>query len=164
MWESTQWVRIPAEEFERKQIYHGDLGGRFAYFRCEQALPENARLTVHITAVSRYRLWVNSQPVLSGPCKGDLNRQYCETVELTEYLRAGKNVFAVQVLYNDPDMVRNQTDERAAIYGVAGAGSCHALALDGEIKNADGRIIGSITTGQADWRVWLDGSFYLKST
>lgn len=164
MWESAQWIRIPPDELKQKQIYHGDLGGRFAYFRCEQVLPENARLTACVTAVSRYRLWVNGQAVLSGPCKGDLNRQYYETVELTPYLRAGKNVFAVQVLYNDPDMARDQTDERAAIYGVVGAGSCHALAMDGEIKDKDGNIIGTITTGQADWRVWLDNTFYLKST
>ncbi len=164
MWESAQWIRIPPEELKQKQIYHGDLGGRFAYFRCEQALPEKAHLTVCLTAVSRYRLWVNEQPVLSGPCKGDLNRQYYETVELTPYLRAGKNVFAVQALYNDPDIARDQTDERAAIYGVVGAGSCHALAMEGTIKNKDGNAIGSITTGQADWRVWLDNTFYLKST
>ena len=164
MWETAQWIRIPPDELEQKHIYHGDLGGRFAYFRCEQVLPEDARLTACITAVSRYRLWVNGQPVLSGPCKGDLSRQYYETVELTPYLRAGKNVFAVQVLYNDPDMARDQTDERAALYGVVGAGSCHALAMDGEIKDKDGKIIGTITTGQAGWRVWLDNTFYLKST
>ena len=164
MWESAQWIRIPPDELKQKQIYHGDLGGRFAYFRCEQALPEKARLTVCLTAVSRYRLWVNEQPVLSGPCKGDLNRQYYETVELTPYLRAGKNVFAVQVLFNDPDVARDQTDERAAIYGVVGAGNCHSLAMEGSIFDGDGEIIGSVTTGQADWRVWLDSSFYLKST
>ena len=154
MWESAQWIRIPPDELKQKQIYHGDLGGRFAYFRCEQALPEKAHLTVCLTAVSRYRLWVNEQPVLSGPCKGDLNRQYYETVELTPYLRAGKNVFAVQVLFNDPDVARDQTDERAAIYGVVGAGNCHSLAMEGSIFDGDGEIIGSVTTAQAcAWRV-----------
>ena len=164
MREQTQWIRIPQEELARKQIFHGDLGGRFAYFRCEQTLPANARLTACITAVSRYRLWVNGTPVLSGPCKGDLNRQYYETVELTPYLCAGKNVFAVQVLFNDPDIARDQMDTRAAINGVVGAGNCHALAVDGEITNADGEIVGSITTGQADWKVWLDHTFFLQST
>ncbi len=163
MWESAQWIRIPPDELIQKQIYHGDLGGRFAYFRCEQSLPENARLTACITAVSRYRLWVNEQPVLSGPCKGDLNRQYYETVELTPYLQAGKNVFAVQVLYNDPDIARDQTDERAAIYSVVGAGNCHALAVEGKITDGYGKSIGSVSTGRADWRVWQDSSFYLKS-
>ena len=164
MWETAQWIRLPPGELKQKQVYHGDLGGRFAYFRCEQILPEGALLTARITAVSRYRLWVNGRPVLSGPCKGDMNRQYYETVELTPCLRTGKNVFAVQVLYNDPDIARDQTDERAAIYGVVGAGSGHALAVDGAIMDTEGQVIGSITTGQADWKVWLDHTFYLRST
>ncbi len=164
MREQVQWIRIPREELINKQIVHGDLGGRFAYFRCEQTLPEDACLTVCITAVSRYRLWVNGTPVLSGPCKGDLNRQYYETLELTSYLRAGKNVFTVQVLYNDPDLARDQTDTRAAIYGVVGTGNCHALALDGQITNSGGQIISDLTTGHADWYVWLDNTFCLKST
>lgn len=164
MWKSAQWIRIPPGELEHKRVYHGDLGGRFAYFRCEQELPGDAHLTACITAVSRYRLWVNGQSVLSGPCKGDLNRQYYETVDLTPCLRPGKNIFAVQVLFNDPDIARDQTDTRAAIYGVVGAGNCHALAISGDITDADGQCIGSVTTGQADWRVWLDNTFYLKST
>ena len=163
MREQTQWIRIPQEEMARKQIFHGDLGGRFAYFRCEQVLPADARLTACITAVSRYRLWVNEVPVLSGPCKGDCNRQYYETVELTPYLRAGKNVFAVQVLFNDPDIAKDQTDTRAAIYGVVGAGNCHALAVDGQITDAGGQTVGAVTTGQAPWKVWLDNTFYLRS-
>ena len=96
MWNEVQWIKIPDMELRDKQILHGDLGGRFAYFRLEQELPTDARLTARITAVSRYRLWVNDQAVLSGSCKGDLNRQYYETVSLTPYLHAGKNVFAVQ--------------------------------------------------------------------
>ena len=104
MWNEVQWIKIPDMELRNKQILHGDLGGRFAYFRLEQELPADARLTARITAVSRYRLWVNDQAVLSGSCKGDLNRQYYETVSLTPYLHAGKNVFAVQVLYNDPTL------------------------------------------------------------
>ena len=164
MWRSAQWIRIPPEELEHKRVYHGDLGGRFACFRCEQALPRDAHLTICITAVSRYRLWVNGQSVLSGPCKGDLNRQYYETVELTPYLREGENIFAVQVLFNDPDIAKDQTDTRAAIYGVVGAGNGHALAIEGDITAPNGQSIGSITTGRADWRVWLDNTFYLKST
>ena len=164
MWNEVQWIKIPDMELRNKQILHGDLGGRFAYFRLEQELLTDARLTARITAVSRYRLWVNDQAVLSGSCKGDLNRQYYETVSLTPYLHAGKNVFAVQVLYNDPDIARDQTDERAAIYGVVGAGNCHALAIDGDITDAFGRVIGTISTGKALWRVWLDHTFYLKSS
>lgn len=84
MWQNARWLKVPMEEIKRKEIYHGDMTGRFAYFRCEMELPEKAQLTVDISASSRYRLWVNGSPVLSGPCKGDERRQYYETVELTE--------------------------------------------------------------------------------
>lgn len=164
MWEKAQWIRVPAEELEQKRIFHGDAGGRFAYFRCEQELPAGAELTAVITAVTRYRLWLNGKAVLSGPCKGDLNRQYCETVDLTPCLRPGRNVFAAQVLYNDPDIVNGQTEERAAIYGVVGAGRCHALAMEGKIRDTEGRKVGTVTTGEASWKVWLDSSFCLHST
>lgn len=164
MWKDIQWLRLPKEELQDKQIIHGDLGGRFAYFRCEKELPLGARLTAAITAVSRYRLWVNGVPVLSGPCKGDMNRQYYETVELTDYLQAGRNVFAVQVLYQEPDMARDQTDECAAIYGVVGAGGGHALAICGDVLGLDGGIVDTISTGKAVWRVWLDHTNYLRSS
>lgn len=103
MWKQARWLKVPMEEIQRKKIYHGDMTGRFAYFRCEMEVPEGARLTADISASSRYRLWVNGKPALSGPCKGDERRQYYETVELTELLIPGRNVFCAQVLYNDPN-------------------------------------------------------------
>lgn len=38
MWNEVQWIKIPDMELRNKQILHGDLGGRFAYFRLEQEL------------------------------------------------------------------------------------------------------------------------------
>lgn len=163
MWKHAKWLGIPRQEIEEKKIVHGDLGGRFAYCRCETTLPAASTLTLDITANSRYRLWINARPVLSGPCKGDRNRQYYETVDVSDYLREGKNVFCAQVLYNDPDVVERQIDERAAIYGVVGRQCGHRLAIEGDAKNAAGETVGTVTTGLADWRVWLDNSFFLKS-
>ena len=120
MWKNAKWLALPFAELEDKKIYHGDLTGRFAYFRCEKQLPPNCTLTLDITANSRYRLWINAVPVLSGPCKGDRFRQYYETVDVTPWLRAGANIFCVQVLYNDPDAVEHETAQRAAICGVVG--------------------------------------------
>ena len=164
MWNRAKWLKVPQHEIEKKKIYHGDMTGRFAYFRCEKELPDHVSVLVDISANSRYRLWVNETPVLSGPCKGDLHRQYYETVDLTPYLRSGKNVFCAQVLYSDPDVAERQTDERAAIYGVISHRIGHRFALEGEILNTDGNAIDSITTGDAEWRVYLDDSFYLKSS
>lgn len=164
MWQNAKWLKVPMEEIQRKRIYHGDMTGRFAYFRCEMELQEKVRLTVDISASSRYRLWVNNRPVLSGPCKGDDRRQYYETVELTELLLPGRNVFCAQVLYNDPNTAEIQTEERAAIYGVMGVTAGHRLAVEGDVCKEDGTVAGTLTTGKADWRVWLDNSFYLKSS
>jgi len=163
MWEKAEWLTLPKDEIAEKGIYHGDMTGRFAYFRCELDLPEAARLTADLTASSRYRLWVNGKSVLSGPCKGDMHRQYYETVELTGWLVPGKNVFCAQVLYCDPDTAEIQTDERASIYGVISPRAGHRFAMEGDIRDESGAVIASVTTGKADWRVWLDGSFYLKS-
>ena len=164
MWKDASWLKLPEEEIREKEIFEGDMTGRFAYFRCEVTLPEGASLTADISANSRYRLWVNEKPVLSGPCKGDRFRQYYETADLTEYLTEGRNVFCAAVLYSDPMSVERQVDERAAIYGVIGQSCGHRFAMEGDVYDADGDVVGSVTTGKADWRVSLDGSFHLIST
>lgn len=163
MWDEVMWVGVPKEEIRRCNILEGDMTGRFAYFRCEVKAEENSSLTLNLAAGSKYRLWVNEQPVLSGPCKGDLVHCYFDTVDVSEYIREGKNVLAVQVLYQDPFSAVKQTDERAAIFGVATPGGGHRLAIEGNVKNAEGQTTAAVTTGKADWKVWLDGSFYLKS-
>lgn len=164
MWSKAKWLKIPREEIERKKICHGDMTGRFAYFRCDLTLPEHASAQAEITANSRYRLWVNGEPVLSGPCKGDQHRQYYETVELTQYLRPGKNVLCAQVLYCDPNTAEIQTDERASIYGVIGQSCGHRFAMEADFLDGSDLVIASATTGTADWRVYLENSFFLKST
>lgn len=164
MWKNAMWLGIPKSELVKWNILEGDLTGRFAYYRCEIELKEAAELTIDISANSRYRLWINEIPVLSGPCKGDLYRHYYETMDVSKYLKTGRNIFAVQVLYSNAYTAIRQTDERAGIFGVLTPGGGHRLAVEGEICNCQsGKVMESITTGLADWRVWLDGSFYLKS-
>lgn len=74
---------------------------KLVYFRRSFQVPDGIRprLIVHITADSRYRLFVNGTPVAVGPCKGDAHVQYYETVDVTPYLKVGENVLAVQVLH-----------------------------------------------------------------
>lgn len=60
-------------------------------------LPEKARLFV--SADSRYKLYVNNRLAEVGPCKGDGEIWYYDTLELAAYMKTGKNVIAVEVLY-----------------------------------------------------------------
>lgn len=58
--------------------------------------PETAQLKV--SADSRYKLYANGELVEVGPCKGDSEVWYYDTLELVSYLHTGKNVIAVEVL------------------------------------------------------------------
>lgn len=73
---------------------------KLVYFRRTFELEESvkANLIVHITADSRYRLYLNGQSVSVGPCKGDRHTQYYESVDVSQFLVHGKNVLAVKVL------------------------------------------------------------------
>lgn len=159
MWKEACWVGLPLSEMDRWPILANDLTGRFAYYRIGFNCSDGSTLSVDITANSRYRLWVNGMPVQSGPCKGDLSRHYYDTVNLTEYLCTGENAVAVQVLYNEG--TAPQYSERGGIVSVCTPGGGHRLAVEGAVYDDDGKFIADITTGRADWKVYLDGAFHL---
>lgn len=168
------WLGVHRSEIERWQILDGDMTGRFAYFRCDFTIPEmlsselsegSIRAPISVTANSRYRLWINAEPVLSGPAKGDVQRHFYEDIDISSHLKVGKNILAVQVLYNDPESAKDQLQERSAIFGVLTPRGGHRLAVEGSvIRGTDNTVITPLTTGSATWQVWLDGSHYLKST
>lgn len=159
MWKDAYWIGLPQSEMKRWPILGNDLTGRFAYYRIDFTCSVGSELSVDITANSRYRLWINGVPVQSGPCKGDLTRHYYDTVTLTPHLRTGKNVIAVQVLFNES--TSPQYSERGGIVSVYTPGGGHRLAVEGAVYDGDGKLIADISTGTADWRVYLDGAFYL---
>ena len=115
MWKNAKWIGLPAEEIREKKIYQGDMNGRFVYFRHtfvldgnvlnEEAAAGGAKLLLDVSANSRYRLWINGTAVQSGPCRGDRYRHYYETIDVSEYLRPGKNVLAAQVLLCDRSFI-----------------------------------------------------------
>ena len=98
MWKEAVWLGVPQQELINQKIYEGDANGRFVYYRLSFFLQETGDLTATISANSRYRLWVNGQPVLSGPCRSSGFVRYFDTVELGPYLQPGQNVIAAQVL------------------------------------------------------------------
>ncbi|MCR2823874.1 hypothetical protein [Lederbergia panacisoli] len=70
------------------------------YFRRTfQLEDENCQLIVHVSADSRYRLFLNGQSICVGPLKGDNHTHYYETVNLSPYLKRGKNVLAAKVVH-----------------------------------------------------------------
>ncbi|WP_199200190.1 alpha-L-rhamnosidase-related protein [Adhaeribacter arboris] len=53
--------------------------------------------TIHISADNRYKLFVNEKLISLGPARGDLSHWNFETVDIANYLKAGKNIIAAQV-------------------------------------------------------------------
>lgn len=116
---------------------------------------ENCLLTVHVSADSRYRLFVNGISVGTGPCKGDANRQYFETYDVTYLLRPGKNIIAAKVLHygaGGPMTMSGPTSVWCSPWG--------AFILDGELTSASGETVEPLHTDQS-WKCKRDPSYAL---
>ncbi|OUS78515.1 hypothetical protein B1748_00090 [Paenibacillus sp. MY03] len=92
----AQWIWSESEDVRERSEEH-----EIVYFRrCfEVAEPAASRLVVHVSADSRYRLYLNGQSVSVGPCKGDRFTRYFETVDITDKLVEGMNVLAAKVVH-----------------------------------------------------------------
>ena len=60
--------------------------------------PAKAKLTVALSADSRYLFWCNGTFIGRGPAKGDVNHHFYDSFDLTPHLRKGRNVLAALVL------------------------------------------------------------------
>jgi alpha-L-rhamnosidase len=72
----------------------------FVVFHARRALDlaeRPGRFVVHVSADERYRLFVNGEPVSSGPQRSDVAHWRYDTVDLAPRLRAGRNVIAALV-------------------------------------------------------------------
>ena len=92
---SAQWIWIPN--------YHEEDNRPGRYFLFRKSFQWSARchlnkFLLHVSADSRYRLFVNGQRVSFGPCKGYGERWYYETVDIFPHLTEGANVISARVL------------------------------------------------------------------
>src|SRR5699024_3420721 len=79
------------------------------YFRKKFTFERPKSAKVHITADSRYKLWINGKMASFGPYKGTQHNQYYNTVDITEFLKSGENEFFAEVLQlaSDKDVMRH---------------------------------------------------------
>lgn len=76
----------------------------FVHFRKTFDLTEKpVRAVAHISADSRYKLYVNGHYVGRGPVRSDLVWQYYDEYDIAPYLRPGRNVIAALVHYYGQD-------------------------------------------------------------
>lgn len=138
---------------QRADMGHDPKRHEMVLFRRVFTVSEvKAELVVHITADSRYKLFCNGQPVSVGPCKGDQFTYYYETVDLSAYLRPGRNVLAAQVLhYKGGEPYQASTSGNASVWRSRAGG----LLLDGELRQTHSSV--PLHTDHY-WKAWRDES------
>lgn len=131
-------------------------GTGLIWFRRKFAVSDgDCRLVVHVSADSRYRLFVNGRSVGVGPCKGDADRQYFETYDVTQLLRPGMNMIAAKVLHygmGGPMTMSGPSSVWRSPWG--------GFILDGELASAEGETIELLHTDER-WRCKQDHSYAL---
>jgi alpha-L-rhamnosidase len=90
-----------SKEWKARWITHPDGPQRefgVFYFRKTFENPtHHPGFIIHVSADNRYRLFVNGTPVLEGPARGDLLHWRFESLDITKFVRPGKNVIAAVV-------------------------------------------------------------------
>jgi hypothetical protein len=100
--------------------------GKYVLFRKTFSLPQGDRpdqFIIHISADSRYRLFINEQSVSFGPCKSYPERWYFETVDIASFLIEGTNVVSARVLRYAPDYPGSSSIVRTVFPGFMVHGS-----------------------------------------
>ncbi|KAJ5926245.1 Six-hairpin glycosidase-like protein [Penicillium verrucosum] len=77
-----------------------DSAGAFVHFRKTITVTESISkpVHIHITADTKYKLYVNSDLVSVGPVKGDRHLWFYDELDIQPYLRLGANTISVRVL------------------------------------------------------------------
>lgn len=85
------WLWAAGRTFRYRRV-----ANTYAFLRSEIELPlAPASAVVRVTADSRYRLWVNGEPVARGPARGYPHSYPYDELDLAEHLRPGANVLGI---------------------------------------------------------------------
>ena len=117
-----------------------------SYFKTVFNLVEPAKKAIlRISANTRYILYVNGHELIHGPCKGDYWHQFCDTIDITTYLKTGANIVAAKVTAFPPFETNNEDMSNAGPFWAMTGNMGPMLIVHSELEGAD------ISTGRADW-------------
>lgn len=86
---NASWCSAPGSKGNGYEILH---------FRRIFELPEKPeKFAVNVSADNRFRLYVNGKSVAAGPARGDLEHWRYDTIDISPFLKKGKNVIAALV-------------------------------------------------------------------
>ncbi|KAL4795812.1 hypothetical protein BDV19DRAFT_378566 [Aspergillus venezuelensis] len=127
-----------------------NTAGRIVHFIRTISLPSQpSKALLHISADTRYKLFVNGVRVAVGPTKGSPAIWYYDTLDIAGYLEVGENTVAIDVIRYFNAVRGAMPFQRTAVPGLTVAGG---VELDG------GEIVDIGTEKVQDWTAWVDGS------
>jgi len=136
---NSQWITHPDIDKTAYGLIH------FRKVFDLESVPE--KFIVHVSGDNRYRLYVNGIEVCYGPQLGDMRHWRYETIDLSPFLRIGKNTIAAEVI--------NWGVERS--YGIISFKT--GFLLQGNSKKE--MIINTNKSGQ--WKVLVNKGMYEKT-
>ncbi|MBS4216952.1 alpha-L-rhamnosidase N-terminal domain-containing protein [Bacillus sp. FJAT-49711] len=116
---------------------------------------KNCQLVVNVSADSRYRLFLNGQSICVGPLKGDSRTHYYETVNLSPYLKLGKNVLAAKVVHYSS---HSSEPSPESIWHSPKGG----FLLEGSLQTASGNIAETLDTNNK-WKCFVDHAIHYEA-
>ena len=87
-WEA-KWITHPTESVLEYGVFHVRKSFELASVPTE--------FIIHVSADNRYRLFVNGKAICFGPARGDLAHWYYESIDISKFLKPGKNILAAVV-------------------------------------------------------------------
>lgn len=91
----AHWISVPDTDTKAYGVY------LFRKTITLEAIPES--FPVYVSADNRYKLYVNGELVSLGPARGDLFHWNFEQIDLSPYLKEGKNIVAAKV-WNEAEL------------------------------------------------------------
>lgn len=87
---------------KKRDVVHNE--NTVYYFKKEYTVETLKKSIINVYAEARYKLYINKELVAVGPCKASSEVKYYDELDITKYLKEGKNVFEVAVLQlaNEP--------------------------------------------------------------
>jgi hypothetical protein len=118
-----------------------------SYFKTIFDVPQTMdKAILHISANTRYCLYVNGIELIHGPCRGDHWHHFCDEVDVAQYLKQGDNVVAVKVTAYPPFETTNEDYSNFGPIWSMSKNTGPMLIVWGDM--GDGI---DISTGVADW-------------
>ena len=116
----------------------------FGFRTLVEEVPETC--VVEVSGCSQFKLFVNGESILFGPCRSRREIAYYDTIDLAPYLVRGENRILMQVYSYPEDPVDRLNMGPNYCYGDAGG---PAVMIDGTIGDRD--------PGEPEnWRIWID--------